>query len=158
MKTYENGQSAPYGTYATAFPPDIRFVGADGETLDALPSAKYVRLPTPLVFAITPIVGGVFVLAFPVMVLVATGMALWMLASRLLSRANATVTSRVKETVDRHSYVVRQRWEPVTAYLDGKGDEEEGAGETHSSELEDLEAEVTERRQAERETETPDGQ
>jgi len=150
MKTYKTGQTAPYGTYATAYPPDIRFIGADGETLEGLAKANYVRLPTPLVFVLSPVIGGIFVLAFPVLVLACAGMAAWMLTSAAVRTANTAVVDRVKAAVDRHAYVVRQRWEPVTAYLDKAGDDKEEAPTDEERETEDLEREVTERRDAER--------
>ena len=136
MKRYETGSEAPYGLYVTARPPDIRFVGAEGESLEGHEGAKYMHLPMWTVVALGPVMGGFFLVSFPLLVIGALLVA--------LSRAIAG------KFANQHAWVARGGYQPVAAYF--KGDEEgtasaeAGEGDTG---LEDLEGEVQE--QADRE-------
>lgn len=125
MKTYQNNENAPYGLYLSFRRPDIRFVGADGESLEGVDGATYRRLPTPLVVAAGPVLGGLFVIAFPVLIILATIVGLGRL-----------ITTRVRATADEHAYLASGRYEPSMAYLN------KGEGEGEDAELADLEKEV----------------
>ncbi len=76
MKTYQTAELAPYGLYLSFKPFDLSFVGAEGEALEGQPQAKYSRIPTPMLIVLSPVIGGVFVIAFPILVLVAIAAAL----------------------------------------------------------------------------------
>lgn len=134
MKTYDSGKPAPYGIYAASLF-DICYVGADGEVLDGREGTRYVRLPTILMIALTPVLGGVFVLAFPFLVIAAVGVAVLHVAQRWLD-----------SIVHEYSHLLKLRWEPVAAYLDpnSKGEKKETA--TTDPELEELQEEVDRRR------------
>ena len=67
-QTFRTDARAPYGVYLSTRPLDVRFVGADGETLEGRPGVGYRRLPTALVVAAGPLFGALFVVAFPVLV------------------------------------------------------------------------------------------
>ncbi|PKN54520.1 MAG: hypothetical protein CVU56_26115 [Deltaproteobacteria bacterium HGW-Deltaproteobacteria-14] len=139
MKRYNANQPAPYGLYISPRHLDIRFVGADGEPLEGKAGVEYRRIPTWLIVVFGPALGGIFVLAFPLLVLGA-----------VIGTLGAAV---VKAFGHRHGYVARSGWQPAAAYFDKKqGPHAEG--EARAPELDDLEAEVTPKADAEkRETE-----
>lgn len=129
MKTYKTMQAARYGLYTSTKPLDVRFVGADGEALDGLPGATYRRVPTLLALAAAPVLGGVFVMAFPVLVLLGACVALVRIAA-----------TAVGETVQEHAFLASPRWQPVMSYLSKS---HKKAGETAvPAELKDLHGEV----------------
>jgi hypothetical protein len=101
MTTFKKNDLAQYGLYASISPPDVRFVGSDGETLGGLENATYRRLPIILAIGLSPIIGGVFVMAFPLIVL---GMFLWAVVS--------TIVNKIRE-----SEVTNFKWEPMVSYL-----------------------------------------
>ncbi len=138
MTRYENQDAAPYGLYFSTRPLDVRFVGAEGERIDGVPGATYRHVPTPLAVALAPVLGGLFVIAFPFVIFAAaiTGVA------RLLgvgAREAATSTARVATT----------RYAASAAWIDGKGagEAEDAEAPAADAELADLEAEVAERRE-----------
>ena len=82
MRTYRHGDAARYGLYLSAWPPDLRFVSADGENLDGPRGGSYLRLPTLLVVLLGPVIGGLFVLLFPLVVFAAVAYGLGTLIVR----------------------------------------------------------------------------
>lgn len=135
MKRYSATQPAPYGLYISPRHFDIRFVGADGEPLEGKAGVEYRRIPTWLIVVLAPALGGMFVLAFPLLVLGA-----------IIGTLGSAV---VKATGRRHGYVARNSWQPAAAYFDKKqGPRAEG--EALAPELDDLEAEVTPKADAEK--------
>ena len=75
MKTYRNEEIAPYGVYVSLRALDIQVVDGEGEKLSGRPGATYRRIPMPLLVLLSPVIGGAFVLLFPVLVLMAVAMA-----------------------------------------------------------------------------------
>ena len=71
MRTYRHGEPTRYGLYLATWPPDMRFVSADNEPLEGLEGARYLRLPTLMVALLGPVIGGLFVLLFPLIVFAA---------------------------------------------------------------------------------------
>lgn len=144
MKKLTTGESAQYGLYVSTRPLDIRFAGADGESLEGLPDANYVRLPTLAVVAAAPMLGGAFVLAFPLLVILASIVCV----ARLVAKA-------VHKSAGEHAYLAQPRWEPMTSYLN-RGKDEEGKdgkvaepGEAAKDDLVDLREVVKARRSSE---------
>jgi hypothetical protein len=135
MKRYANGTEAPYGLYLSSNPPDATFVGSEGEVIDGQDGATYVRVPTWLLVVVAPLLGGAFVVAFPALVLATI---LWVLGS-----------AAVKAVSRQHAYVVRVGWQPAMAHFK-KGSEAKSDEASEEPELQDLEAEVSERAEAER--------
>jgi hypothetical protein len=111
MKTSKNGDQVTFGVYASMKPVDIRFVGADGETLEGKAGALYRRIPTLAMVALAPVFGGVFVMAFPALVVMLAIVGLARFAGRQL----------VGDT----AHLAVMRWEPTTAYLKQTGDSTE---------------------------------
>ncbi len=143
MKTYQNGQSAPYGVYVSFAWPDVRFVGADGESIDGVRRGRYRKVPTLLVIAAGPLLGGLFVITFPVLVIAAT-----------LAVLGQALADRVRLAADRHAYVAEGRFEPAVAYLNHAQTERPAGDESPTAETEsglaDLEKAVDERRAEEK--------
>lgn len=106
MKTYKTQQAAAYGLYTSFNPMDVRFVGAAGEPLEGLQGATYRRVPTLLALAMAPVLGAVFVISFPLLILGAVALA----AAKMLAQS-------VRATAAEHAWVVSPRWEPVASYL-----------------------------------------
>jgi len=135
MKRYETGEAAPYGIYIARNVMDVRFNGADGEALEGRAGGRYLRLPTWLVVAVAPALGGAFVLAFPLLVIAAIVGTLGVGAARKLGG-------------NRHAYVARSGWQPAAAYFK---QEQASAGDAGDDpELAELEAEVAARAEAEK--------
>ncbi|TNF28484.1 MAG: hypothetical protein EP329_17805 [Deltaproteobacteria bacterium] len=136
MKRYETGETATYGIYIARNMFDVRFVGADGEALEGRKGGSYMRLPTWLVVAVGPALGGMFVMAFPLLVIATIFGTLGVGLFRKLGG-------------QRHAYVARSGWQPAAAYF--KHDQTEGGGEgAGDPEMAQLETEVAERAEAEK--------
>ena len=136
MKTYQSGQKVKYGIYVAPKAWDARFVGADDETLDGKDNAEYIHLPSALLLLATPIMGGVFVLAFPLIVI-----------GWCFGAIGLVIARGVKSLVESQAYVVQMRWEPSAAYLNKtKREKSDKTTEEDSNELKDLKDEVDKKR------------
>ena len=140
MATYRFDQCVRYGVYMSLRPLSARFVSADGASLEGAQGATYRRLPTILVVALGPLIGGAFVLAFPLIVAGALLLALGRLTMRAL-----------RHSADRSAHLAKVRWEPATAYLHSGETGSDGVPDDDPQQeaLDDLEHEVAERRAAE---------
>lgn len=137
MKRYSAHQPAPYGLYISPRRLDVRFVGADDETLDGREGAVYRRVPSWLAVLLAPALGGVFVLAFPIIVVAAI--------------VGALGGALFKNVGHRHGYVARSGWQPAASYFD-KTATPRDEGEHKDDELTDLDAEVGPKASAEKQT------
>jgi len=136
MKTYTNGQTVKRGFYVGPWF-DVQHVGADGEMLQGRPDAGYVRVPTSLMLVLSPVAGGVFVMAFP---LLALGALLVAMAQPVLWAAR-----RVGEA---STPLLKVRYQPAMAYLGETRPEDApkaDAAET-TDDLADLRDEVADRK------------
>ena len=134
MKKTESGQPAKYGFYVSASPVDARFVGADGEPLEGRTGARYTRVPTWLFLLLSPVIGGAFVLAFPLLVVGALLYAIWAtFAAKVLGRA----------------HLARSSWQPAMAHFKTP-EGADSAEDSPSAELQDLQEEVQAMRAEER--------
>lgn len=113
MKTYRSGEKVGYGLYVAPNVLDVRFVGSEGETLEGKDHGKYVRLPVVLMVLASPIIGGVFVLAFPLLVVLIAAYA-------VLEFGLAKIGSVAKA----NAHLAFMRWEPTAAYLNKKNKKE----------------------------------
>jgi len=139
MKTYQTGQSVAYGVYASLRALDVRYVGADGEALDGRAGAQYWRVPTLLMLALAPVAGGLFVIAFPALVL---GLA--------VAAATRPAWSALAGLADRRAHLAVVQWQPTAAYLRPPQEEppaEGAAAQSDAQPLADLEREVSARRE-----------
>ena len=138
MKTYQTREPAKWGVYLAVNRFDLRTVNAEGEVLDGPERTRYVRLPTLLVVAMSPVLGGLFVLFFPVLIVAA------------LVTVGAEVALRAGQRAwTRRAHLRRLRWEPMVAHLDPHDEVGEAKDSPEPAGLRDLEAEVRERRQQE---------
>jgi hypothetical protein len=135
MKTWTNGQTVDRGFYVGPWF-DVQYVGADGEALDGKPGAAYVRVPTLLMLAISPVAGGIFVLAFP---LIALGALLVAMAQPVVWAARRAGES--------FAPLLKPRYQPVAAYLGEPSEkDDEAKAEAADDELGDLRDEVATKR------------
>jgi len=138
MKTYETNKPAPYGVYFSMKPIDVRFVGAEGETLEG-PARSYKRLSMIAVALLGPVLGGVFVFAFPALVLLG-----------VLYTVIKGAVAKVRTSADEAAQVASLRWAPGASYLNKIHDPNAGdAGAPRADELDGLRAEVDARRSTE---------
>lgn len=143
MKKYTAGQRAPYGVYASVWPPNMCVVSADGEPIHGKEGTTYRRIPLLLVIAAGPAIGGAFVLSFPLIVVAAVFTAI---AQRVFRGAT--------ELGDSQAHLVRLRWEPATSYLQHTDDEADTAEAVAEPAAEDELGELAEEVRARRERET----
>ncbi|OIP29999.1 MAG: hypothetical protein AUK47_26195 [Deltaproteobacteria bacterium CG2_30_63_29] len=136
MKTYQAGQNVPYGVYTSMRPLNLHYM-SDSETLPG--TGEYTRIPTWLMVVASPAIGGLFVMAFPFICLVAVAAALGKLAA-----------NTVHSMATRNAHLVQMNWEPGAAYLDGKGQSATPTSDDDDLDLEALKAEVAKKREAER--------
>ena len=139
MKKYSSGQRVSYGVYGSVWPPDLCLVSADGEALEGKLDTTYWRLPLLLVVAAGPVLGGLFILAFLVIVIAA-----------VVTAVGEHIYRRVGALREPQSHLLRLHWEPVTSYLqrsaDDKHEAEGGGGAEPGDELADIAGEVRARR------------
>lgn len=140
MKKVQSGTPVRSGVYVSLWPPDSRFVGMDGDALEGRPGTRYVRVPSFLLLVASPIIGGLFVILFPVMILAALGIALAVLVLRILRPA-----------ADSASLLARVGWRPVEASFNGSADAGDPSAEgTQDAELKELAEKVEARREEEK--------
>ena len=128
MKIYLSGNQVQYGIYVAPKALDVRFVGADGEMLDGKAGANYYRIPTLLIIAAAPVIGGIFALAFPVMVI--------LMATAAIARVAYNV---IHSSAQKRAHLIQMRWDPAAAYFK--------KGKTESRDMNALRDEVKERRE-----------
>ena len=135
MKIHSTGQRVKTGIYFSPSPLDIHIVDVDGTGLDGREGGQYRRLPAPLALALAPVAGGLFVMAFPVLVLAAIAVA-----------ATQWAREKLRAFADEHAYVVQMRWQPEAAYLRHQREDASGEGGADDKEPDDealeLEAEA----------------
>ncbi len=68
MNSYQSGKPVEYGLYVSPKNLDFRFVHGDNENLEGIKGAHYFKLPTPLAIVLAPILGGIFVMTFPLII------------------------------------------------------------------------------------------
>jgi len=118
----------------------------DGDTLEGRAGAQYFRLPSILLLLASPIIGGLFVILFPVMILAAFGIAL------------ATVIVRfLRPAADRASLLANVGWQPAEAGFNGTKQDGEAPPAAEGAEDADLKklAEQVEARRAEEKRRDP---
>ncbi len=142
MKRYPSNSPAPYGLYFNLWPPDARFVGAAGEPLEGRPGRQYLRFPTIIALLMAPVLGGLFVVAFPFLIFAA-----------LVLVVAEPAAKRIRSSFESRAHLVRVRWSPTVAYLN-HDEEEEDETEGHDDQIQDseiieLEDEIARRREEE---------
>jgi len=138
MKKYQAGDNVSYGVYSSFWPPEMHFVGADGEALEGKSGVTYRRVPLPLVIMAGPAIGGLFVMAFPLVIFAAIAYSIFRL-----------VAQKVKAGANERAFLARANWQPQASYLKKPTEptEDEVAIE---SELLDLDERINERRREEK--------
>lgn len=138
-KTYRAGEQVSYGVYVSTKPVNMHYMSAD-EELPGTDETTYRRLPTLLVAAASPAIGGIFVMTFPLIILAGVAVALGKFTKQTVQRM---ATNK--------AHLVQMNWQPTAAYLDGDGKEQTPSAEAVKDEsVETLKAEVDSRREEER--------
>ena len=137
MKTYRAGQKVEYGIYVAPKALDARFVGADGETLNGKAGAEYTHLPSILLVLAAPVMGGVFVLAFPLIIIFS-----------IIGVVGTMMTKAVKSAFESRVHLTQMRWEPAAAYLNksNRSKKADGKEQKEAKDLDDLKKEVNQKR------------
>ncbi len=142
MKRYKSNEEVSYGVYASFNGMDIKFVSADGEALGGKDGANYIKIPTALLIAAAPLIGGAFVLSFPfIIILMVCTIPLYYFARSITLSAG-----KASEVVFKN--VGQFTWEPMTAYFNKKKSKniQSGKNKKTPEELADLENKVNIRR------------
>jgi len=142
VRTYSAGEQVPWGVYLAVNRPAVRHVSATGEVLASRPGTRFVRVPTWLLVLASPVVGGLYVVLFPIILA-------GVIASFLIHLVNVAI----RRALARHGHLAHARWEPAASYLrplQRDAAEEATTEEGIDEELRDLEAEVATRREQER--------
>jgi hypothetical protein len=98
----------------------------DGDTLEG-PGARYFRVPSFLLLLSSPVIGGLFVILFPLMIFAAFGIALTVAAMRFLRPA-----------ADRASFLASVGWQPAEAGFNGTTHEGKAPSSPKAAEDADL--------------------
>jgi len=137
MKTFKTGDQVGHGMYLSIKAFDACYVGSDQESLAGKKDANYVRIPSLLMVVLAPVMGGLFALFFPVIVL-----------AMMIGAASKLVANGVSAFIRSQAHVAEMEWQPGAAYLKktkGKGKNIGDKGQ----DLKDLNKEVNQRRHGE---------
>jgi hypothetical protein len=135
MTTYNGNSKVKSGYYFSTSTLGVEVVSEDGGTLPGPASTRYVSVPFPLLFVIVPVVGLAFLMFLPFI-----GFAL--LGYAIVQR----VTGHVSKGADALAATVAPPHATGAAYLGGH--EGEKKNEAVSPEIEKLEKEVADKRNA----------
>ncbi|HSN93255.1 MAG TPA: hypothetical protein VLS93_18640 [Anaeromyxobacteraceae bacterium] len=140
MASYAGGTKVGGGTYWKPGSWRVQMVPAEGATLQGESADRYVRVPFPVLLALTPVVGGLFVVLFPV---AGFGLFAYGLARRVVSGASRGAAELAS--------AVRPGMVAGEAHLTGApGEKERKAGDAEGAPpraIEELEKEVSGRRE-----------
>ena len=106
MKKYFSGQIVEAGLYVSKF--DVQYVSLDNEALGGT-SKSYIRLHPIFMMLLAPILGGIFVISFPLIVI---GMVLF--------AAGQLIAAFAKEQARSIATLATFNWTPNAAFLVGK--------------------------------------
>lgn len=109
MATYIGGTQVKSGYYMDAGKLAFANVEKDGGTLPGGPEARWKRVPVMLVVAAAPVLGGLFVVAFP---FIGFGVAAYAVGRKL--------TGRVRAGAKEIAATVAPTWVPGEAHLTGE--------------------------------------
>jgi len=112
---YRSGQNVSYGMYVSTRPLDVRFVGVDGEKLEGRDDAEYRHIPNAMAMLAAPVLGGLFVISFPITIFLA--------AARAMTQAAG---QKVNELSEENAHLARHAWQPQAAFLKGESEAVEG--------------------------------
>lgn len=139
-RVVEAGTPARRGVYVAVNRLSVRHVGADGEPIDAVAGTRFLRVPTVALVLFSPLVGGAFVVFFPLL-----------FAAALVYAVSRAIAAPFVALWERHVYLTHARWEPAAAYVvDPNESDDEGTEPVLDAALESIGAEVEARRAAER--------
>ena len=142
MARYLAGTTTRKGVYLSVWPPDISFVSADDEPLPGIDGATYRRLPALLVVALSPLLGALFVIGFPFVIVAAIAYAIFQ-----------PLYARLTKHAGEKAYLLRGDYALAASALDGKAGNKgtEGAEVLRDDgELDELRAEVEAEREEKR--------
>ena len=135
MARYTGGNKVSGGYYWNVRGWSVEVVGEEGGTLPGDASARYVRVPFPLLFVLVPLMGGIFLVFLP---FIGFAMFVYAIAKR--------VGGGVKRGATELASTVSPGLVPGEAHLTGKKGEEEASETKAPAHLERLEKEIEERR------------
>lgn len=95
VHTRRTGDVVKWGVYLGVSRPAVAYVGQTGETLEGRPGTRYVRLPTALVVLGCPMIGLLYVLFLPSIMLLAL---LWLALSAGIKRLGRSMAASTSST------------------------------------------------------------
>ena len=138
MARYTGGMKVTGGYYWNASNWEVEVVPSEGGRLKGGSSARYVKVPFPVLFVIVPLLGALFLMFLP---FIGFGLVAYALAKKIAGGVTQGATE-LASTVQPGSFAAG------SAYFTGKPEEKkEGSAEApKSAELEKLEREISERK------------
>ncbi|MBK8010538.1 MAG: hypothetical protein IPK13_04265 [Deltaproteobacteria bacterium] len=132
-RTYMAGQAAPWGLYVGLNRLSVRYISASGEALVGPAKARYLKIPTWISVLASPLIGGLYVVFFPLI-----------LAAALFVVLGELLYAVVTRTWADHAHLANARFSPSAAYLNAPEAEDrsngQGASVANSDEQGDLDA------------------
>jgi hypothetical protein len=136
MAKYTGGMQVEGGYYWHTGGWEVEVVSNEGGRLKGAPSAKYVKVPFPVLFVIVPLLGALFLMFLP---FIGFGLFAYAIAKRLTGSV-AKGATELASTVQPGSFAAG------AAYFTGKEGEEKKGEAPKSAELEKLEKEIAARK------------
>ncbi len=131
MRTIATGMQVERGYYFGTRSWTVQPIARSGERLTGRAGEPWLRIPTPVAFALTPFLGALFLVFLPLIGFWMTGVAL----KRPVARFLGALATRFAATV-------QPGWQPGEAHLTGKRGSAEPSVEIEPDPLDALEREI----------------
>jgi hypothetical protein len=135
MARYTGGMKVDGGYYWNAKGWQVEVVGQEGGRLPGAATARYLKVPFPVLFAVVPVMGLLFLVFLPV---IGFGLFAYAIAKRIAGGVHRGATELAS--------TVQPGMIPGEAHLTGKAGEEKAPEAGSADHLEKLEKEIAERR------------
>jgi len=134
FKVREAGESVGWGIYVGINRLCVCYVSAPDEPLEGQPGTRYLRVPTWMVLIGSPLLGGLYVLLFPLV-----------MAGALLAVVGSLIAAPFARASQRYGRLTTSTWQPNAAYLNRPTEDKSSSGQAEDP-LADLSEEVEARR------------
>ncbi len=137
MAKYVGAMNVAGGYYWNPRTWEVNVIAEEGGKLPGDASARFVKVPFPLLFVLVPLMGALFLMALPV---IGFGLFAYAIVKK--------VTGGVKKGAEDLAATMTPGWTPGEAHLTGKPGEEKPAGGKESPAIEKLAKELEEKKNA----------
>lgn len=134
FKVRHAGEPVGWGIYVGINRLCVCYVSAPNEPLEGDAGTRYLRVPTWMVLVGSPLLGGLYVLLFPLV-----------MAGALLAVVGSLIAAPIARASERYGRMTTSNWQPNAAYLQRPSNEDSASTHTEDP-LADLSEEVAARR------------